>query len=109
MHSTSKLSGPRPGEFPKMAAPAPSESIHRRNSASKPNPSSCTFFWASKRDDFKSRLANSLAHATAFRLPPLRTCSMADFNAMTPLEHTPCSVAISQRSEEHTSELQSHL
>src|SRR5579872_4108336 len=99
LSSTHSISRQRPfeeGERSTTAAPAPSESIQRRNSVSKPRQFPRNFACASNREDLNILLANSLAQTTALFLPPLNTCSMPERSAITPLAQMPWKVAISQ-------------
>src|SRR5262245_66382709 len=80
-----------------VAAPAPSDSIQRRNSESKETrPSSLDARVSSNKSRRKKRLANSLAQTSALRRPPRRMLWAAYLSAVTPLAQTPLRLAISQ-------------
>src|SRR5271166_5249864 len=93
IQSTRKLKPPVRGLSCTRAAPAPSESIQRKNSASKLSASASAI---SYRLALSSRDASSDAQTTALRDSANRTLLTALFKAMTPELHTPCVERISQ-------------
>jgi len=85
------------GSGRRMAAPAPSLSIQRRNSASKGRrPLASRMPAASRTLARRWRLANSLAQATAVSAAPAATWAQAALSAATPPAQTPPKLAMSQ-------------